>query len=461
MCSGEGLLKEMSGGTISAVAPRSIAAAIGIRPGDVLLEVNGHPLCDVLDVQFYAAEEELELVVRRGEQEIAYEVERDYGLPLGLDFAHPTFDGMRRCGNHCEFCFVQQMPPGLRRSLYVKDDDYRYSVLYGSYITLTNLTTADWARLAEQRLSPLYVSVHATEPELRRELLGRADIPDILPQIDQLAELGITVHAQVVLTPGVNDGAHLCRTVTDLAVRHPAVQSIGVVPVGLTRYHRGRCQRYTAAGSRSVIDLLEPMQRACRHQHDRTVLYLADEWYLLADRPIPPDEAYDDYPQLENGIGLVRQFLDDYAALDVQAGLVQVGRCTLVCGMLIAPVMGRMATDLCERSGVQLDVVPVPNHTFGETVTVSGLLVGTDVLAALEGRGVGDIVFVPRAMFAEYTPDQKEDGTPRTLDDLSLSDLTKAVARPVVVASWMSEVWAAIQGESSDRGPAVEDREGD
>jgi len=170
----------MSGGTISSVAPGSVAAAIGLRPGDVLLEINGHPLRDVLDVQFYAADEALELVVRRADREIVYEVERDYGQPLGLDFAAPTFDGMRRCRNRCEFCFVQQMPPGYRRSLYVKDDDYRYSVLYGSYVTLTNLTEEDWARLEEQRLSPLYVSVHATDLDLRRELLGREDVPDIL-----------------------------------------------------------------------------------------------------------------------------------------------------------------------------------------------------------------------------------------------------------------------------------------
>lgn len=439
----------MSGGTISAVAPRSIAAAIGLCPGDVLLEVNGHVLHDVLDVQFYAAEEELELVVRRGEQEIVYQVERGYGTPLGLDFEQPTFDGIRRCDNHCEFCFVQQMPPGLRRSLYVRDDDYRYSVLYGSYITLTNLTAADWTRLAEQRLSPLYVSVHATEPELRRTLLGRPDIPDILPQIDRLAGLGITVHAQIVLTPGVNDGAHLSRTVTDLAARYPAVRSIGVVPVGLTRYHRGRCQRYTPAGARSIIDQLAPVQRAYRQRHGQTLLYLADEWYLLAGQPFPPDRIYDDYPQLENGIGLVRQFLDDYAGLDLRGQAAGEGKYTLVCGTLIAPLMRRIARELRERSSAQLEVVSVPNHTFGQTVTVSGLLTGGDVLRALEGQEVGDTVFLPAAMFAESVPDQQEGALPRTLDGLSPSDLARAMGRPVMMALWISQVWATIVGRKA------------
>jgi putative radical SAM enzyme (TIGR03279 family) len=412
-----------------------------------LLAVNGHAVRDVLDVQFYAAEEEIELLVRRGEQEIVYEADREYGLPLGLDFEQPTFDGMRRCTNRCEFCFVQQMPPGLRRSLYVRDDDYRYSVLYGSYITLTNLGPEDWARLAEQRLSPLYVSVHATEPELRRALLGQANIPDILPQIDRLAGLGITVHAQIVLTPGLNDGAHLSRTVSDLAARYPAVQSIGVVPVGLTRYHRGHCRRYAPEGARSIIDLLEPIQRTYRQRHGRTLPYLADEWYLLADRPVPPDGAYDDYPQLENGIGLVRQFLDDYAELDLQGQAVRRGKYTVACGTLIAPLLQRIASDLGERSGAQLEVVAVPNHTFGQTVTVSGLLAGADVLRALESRQVGDILFVPEAMFASYTPGHDEADLPRTLDELSPADLAQAVRRPVVAASSMSQVWnAMVQG---------------
>jgi putative radical SAM enzyme (TIGR03279 family) len=435
----------MSGGTISTVVPGSVAAAIGLRTGDVLLEINGHPLRDVLDVQFYAADEVLDLVVRRGDREVVYEVERDYGQPLGLDFAAPTFDGMYRCRNHCEFCFVQQMPPGYRRSLYIKDDDYRYSVLYGSYITLTNLTEGDWARLEEQRLSPLYVSVHATDPDLRRELLGQEDVPDILEQIDRLADLGITVHAQIVLVPGLNDGRQLLRTVSELAMRYPAIQSIGVVPVGLTRYHRGQCERYTPDGARATLDLLGPMQRAYRQQHNRTLLYLADEWYLLADQPVPPDEAYDDYPQLENGIGLVRQFLDDYAALDVRPGRDRSGRYTLACGTLIAPLLCRIASELREQGGVEIEVVPVLNRSFGETVTVSGLLTGADVRTALEERALGQTVFLPRAMFAMYTPDLEDGDALRTLDDQRPADLASALSRPVVLASYMSEVWAAIR----------------
>ncbi|MBN1642367.1 MAG: DUF512 domain-containing protein [Anaerolineae bacterium] len=435
----------MSGGVVTAVAPGSMGRALGIQPGDVLLEINGHRLRDVLDVQFYAADEDLELVVRRGEQEIRHHVERPYGVALGLDFVSPTFDGMRRCSNRCEFCFVAQMPPGMRRSLYVRDDDYRYSVLYGAFVTLTNLTEEDWARLAEQRLSPLYVSVHATEPRLRRRLLGRDAIPDILPQLDRLAALGIETHAQVVLTPGLNDGAHLTRTLDDLTARTPAVASIGVVPVGLTRYHRGQCRRYAPDEARTIIAQIAPRQEALRGVHGRTVVYLADEWYLLAEQPIPADEAYDDYPQLENGIGLVRLFLDDLAALKGARRTSRIARCTLACGTLIAPIMARAAQALACRSGVEIAVVPIANRTFGETVTVSGLLGGKDVVAGLEGRALGEMVFVPEAMFAEYTPErERADGARYTLDDMALPDLEARLGQRVVPAATMSEVWRAL-----------------
>jgi putative radical SAM enzyme (TIGR03279 family) len=443
----------MSGGTVAAVSPGSVGEALGILPGDVLLEINGHPLRDVLDVQFYAADEELALLVRRGERETLYEVERAYGIPLGLDFGRPTFDGMRHCGNRCDFCFVAQMPPGMRRSLYVRDDDYRYSVLYGAFITLTNLTEADWARLEEQRLSPLYVSVHATEPALRRQLLGREDIPDILPQLDRLVELGIEIHAQIVLTPGLNDGAHLLRTLEDLVARRPAIASIGVVPVGLTRYHRGVCRRYTPAEARSVIEQVAPLQEALRAAHGCTLVYLSDEWYLLGGEPVPADAWYDDYPQIENGVGLVRQFLDDLSALTptqnwAQAptrGKARVARCTLACGTLIAQTLAQAAGDVSARSGVEMTVVPVANHTFGETVTVSGLLGGRDVLRALEGRALGEIVFVPDAMLAQYTPGAgRADGARVTLDDLSLSDMEAQLGVRVLAAGTMSDVWRAL-----------------
>ncbi len=230
-------MEHARGGQIAQVLPGSLAEAAGLRPGDVLRSINGHVLRDVIDYRFYSAEEVLELVVERNGQSFALMAERGYGEDLGLEFTAPTFDGIRRCQNHCDFCFVNQMPPGLRRSLYVKDDDYRYSFLFGNFITLTNLEEQDWVRLAEQRLSPLYVSVHATDAQLRARLLEVPEAPDVLEQIRRLGTIGIEVHAQIVVIPGLNDGAVLERTLQDLTNLYPTVRSVGVVPVGITRYH--------------------------------------------------------------------------------------------------------------------------------------------------------------------------------------------------------------------------------
>lgn len=430
----------LCGGAVSAVEPGSIAAELHIRPGDVLVSINGRRLRDVLDVQFYTAEETLELLVRRGRQEFSVYAERDYDRPLGLDFTSPVFDHMRLCDNRCEFCFVAQMPPSnrhLRRSLYLRDDDYRYSVLYGSFITLTNLTQEDWQRIEEQRLAPLYISVHATEPDLRGRLLGRDGLPDILEQIDRLADLGIEMHTQIVLIPGLNDGAHLLRTVTDLAARYPAVQSIGIVPVGLTRYHRGLCRTFTPQEALAVIEQIKPLQKVYRKQHNSLLVYLADEWYLMTGTLIPSNEDYDDYPQIENGIGLVRQFLEDSRRLRIAAdrGLRTTG-CTLVCGVSIAPVIQAEARKLAEKTGIQFGLAPVVNQLFGETVTVSGLLGGEEVIAALQGRELGKVVCLPRAMFDEAGE--------RTLDDLTMADLAVRLGRPVIAAGLMSEVWEQL-----------------
>ena len=441
----------MKGGIVAAVAPGSVAEKAGVLPQDVLLAINDHSVRDVLDVQFYAAEEELRLLLRRGDGEIVLDVDRDYRLPLGLDFTEPTFDDVRRCNNHCPFCFVAQMPPrsqGLRPSLYIRDDDYRYSVLYGNFVTMTNLTPQDWNRLQEQRLSPLYISVHATDPGLRRALLGGDPIPDILQQIDRLAELGIAMHTQVVLVPGRNDGPHLEKTVTDLAARYPAVRSIGVVPVGLTRYHRGPCRTYTPAEAAAVIAQIAPRQAAHRARHGVSLVYLADEWYLLSRTPLPADADYDDYSQIENGIGLARQFLDDWHALDLDICHPKIKRCTLVCGTLIAPLMRAIGAELTDKSGVQVDVISTVNQLFGETVTVSGLLGGQGVLAALQGRDLGEVVCLPRAMF--------DDAGQRTLDDLTADDLAQALGRPIITAASTSALWSALcKKEQEAAGPSA------
>jgi putative radical SAM enzyme (TIGR03279 family) len=418
------------GGIVVAVREGSIAEELGLQLGDVLISINGHVLRDVIDYRFYGAEEELELIVERDGERIAYQVERGYDQELGIEFAEPTFDGLRLCNNRCEFCFFQGLPPGMRRSLYIKDDDYRYSFLFGNFITLTNLAEDDWARLAEQRLSPLYVSVHATDLALRRRILGNPAAPDITDQLKRLGSLGIQVHAQIVLIPGLNDGQHLARTVADLAALYPTVQSIAIVPLGLTKYHRCSFRLYRPEEAGPILAQIAAWQREYRRQHGLNLVYASDEWYLLAGLEVPPAEEYDGFPQLENGVGLTRMLLDE--ELRVSGLEFWVRKVTLVCGTLIAPLLKNMAAELAGRTGLEIKVVPVVNDFFGPTVTVSGLLTGRDVIEALRGRHLGDLVFLPRAMF--------DASGKRTLDDMSPAAIEERLGVRVEVAGTMGEV---------------------
>ena len=424
-------------GVIAEVRSGSIAAELGLQPGDVLLSIDGHVLRDVIDYRFYGAEEELELVVERGGERSVYQVERGYDQEPGIEFAEPTFDGLRRCNNRCEFCFLNGMPPGMRRSLYIKDDDYRYSFLFGNFITLTNLTEDDWDRLAEQRLSPLYVSVHATDLALRRRILGSPAAPDVVEQLKRLGSLGIQVHAQVVLIPGLNDGPHLAHTVANLAALYPTVQSIAVVPLGLTKYHRGPFRVYRPEEAGPILIQISDWQREFRRQRGLNLVYASDEWYLLAGLEVPPSEEYDGFPQLENGVGLTRVFLDE--EFRVEGFRFRVGRVTLVCGTLIAPVLGDVAAKLAGRTGLEIEVVPVENRFFGPTVTVSGLLTGWDVIEALRGRELGDLVFLPQAMF--------DASGGLTLDDMTAAAIGERLGVRVEVAGTMGEVADFLRGQ--------------
>ena len=422
----------MPAGVIAAVAPGSLAGRAGLRPGDELLSINGQRVRDVIDVQFQAAEEHLVLRARRDGAEFTVEIDRRYGEPLGWTFADPTFDGIRRCDNRCEFCFVAQMPRGLRRSLYVRDDDYRHSFLFGNYVTLTHLEEADWERIGGQHLSPLYVSVHATDVELRRRVLRNPDAPDVMDQLRRLAGLGIELHTQIVVTPGLNDGPHLDRSIGDLVRLHPAVRSVSVVPVGLTKFHRGGCRVHTDGEMDAVVDQVTGWQERLREQLGVHFAYLSDEWYLRLGQEVPPLEAYDGLDLTENGVGLTRRFLNNWSSFRSQVSRFQVRHTnlkpgtmkpetfTLVTGALFAPVLQRLTMDLDH-----VDVFPVTNRFFGETVTVAGLLTGGDVVAQLQGRALGDVVMLPPAMF----------GGPegQSLDGMRPAEIGEALGRSVVV----------------------------
>lgn len=405
-------------GLVSEVAQGSFADRLDLQARDELLAVNGHQVQDVIDVRYYASEPWIRLRFRRAGRVRLREGERRYEEPLGLTFEEPIFDGIRACNNHCEFCFVAQMPKGMRRSLYVRDDDYRLSFLHGSYVTLTNLSEADWQRIEEQHLSPLYVSVHATENNLRRQLLGNPDAPDVMGQLRRLAALDVTVHTQVVVRPTVNDGRHLNRSIEDLAGLYPAVRSVSIVPVGLTKYHRFDCRLQTDAEMKTVLDQASKWQTRSREQLGVTFVYLSDEWYLRLGEGVPNRADYDGLDLTENGVGLVRRFLDEERR-QMTSLISEHNAPTLVTGTLFAPTL----RDAVVGSGAE--VVSVVNRYLGESITVAGLLTVEDVIAQLVDRDSGDPVVLPVAMF----------GGPegQSLDNAWPTDAEDALGRPVFV----------------------------
>ncbi len=445
-------LTTFSGGQIVGIEPGSVADDIKLQPGDKLLAINDQKVDDIIDVQFYGAEESLELLIQRGDELLLFEAEREYNQTLGLEFDHPTFDiDVRRCKNLCEFCFVLQMAPRFRRTLYIKDDDYRYSFLFGYYVTLTNLNDHDWWRIETMRLSPLYVSVHVTDLEKRRQYLRNKNAPDIMEQIARLAENDITVHTQIVVTPGWNDGKWLTQSVQDLANFWPTVQSISVVPVGLTRHHKYKMRPHTAEEAAVVLDFVESLQSRFAEKWDIQFLYPTDEWYLVTEREVPQLDMYDDLELHENGLGMVRSFLNEWQKVRKEIGDWRLGingqspipnlqSLTLVTATLFAGTLEKVAVEFAELTGVETAVHAIINGRLGDTITVAGLLMATDVLEQLETNGYGDLVVLPRVMFDH--PDTI------SLDDISPQTCANQLGCPVALADTMGDVWDAVMGKS-------------
>ncbi|MCB8981820.1 MAG: DUF512 domain-containing protein [Ardenticatenaceae bacterium] len=445
-------LSTYTGGQIVAIAPGSVAAKAGLQAGDELLAINGSPVEDVIDVQFYAAEEELTLTVRRGGEVMTVSAKRRYNQQLGLEFSHPTFDtDIRRCTNLCEFCFVLQMAPRFRRTLYIKDDDYRYSFLFGHYVTLTNLSEHDWWRIENMHLSPLYVSVHVTDWEARRSYLRNKTAPDILEQLRWLGERGIEVHTQIVVTPEVNDGALLEQSINDLAELWPTVQSVSVVPVGLTKQHKYNMRTHTKEEAAVTLDYVESLQAKFLEKFGVRFVYPTDEWYLVTDRTVPQLDAYDGQELHENGLGMVRNFLDEWEEVrkeigdwrlenDDQSPISNLQSLTLVTGALFAPILRETAVQFQALTGTQITVREIKNEKLGGTITVAGLLMGADVLEQLKGSELGDLTLLPRVMFDH--PDRI------ALDDISPQDIANQLGKPIILADTMGDVWDALIGAS-------------
>lgn len=434
-------------GIISGARPGSLAALAGLEPGDAVLRVNGRVPRDVVDVQFYAAEAEVEVLVRKanGSDDLIV-FEKAIDEDIGWEFERATWDEVLLCNNNCFFCFLKGLPRGMRRTLYVKDDDYRLSFLHGNFVTLTNLTEEDWKRLEEQRLSPLNVSVHATELGLRRRMLANPEAPDILAQLRRLGELGIQAHTQIVLCPGVNDGEHLARSVEELGALYPTVLTVSVVPVGasprLEEWAMERegipLERPTPAYAREVIGLVRPFQREFRRKFGATVVQCSDEYYMTAGLPVPSARAYDGFPQYENGIGMVRRMLDDWAR--TRRRLRDEGlrrrlagkRVVIGTAQLMAPTLASVAREFSEVSGAWVEVRGVTNRVFGERVNVSGLVCGKDYVEQVRGVEAPDCYILPRPSLDYFGE--------RFLDSMTVEEAEAALGAPLGFASAWSEV---------------------
>lgn len=412
---------------IKEVLPDSLAAASGIESGFRIVSVNGNSLRDLIDLEFYQAEGEVSLCLENPSGEkVEVFLEKDPDERLGIVLDPPP---IRRCPNDCDFCFVDQMPPGQRQSLYIRDEDYRYSFLYGNFITLTNLSEKDYLRILEQRLSPLYISVHATDPEVRKRLLRNERAPDILGRIDHLVQGGIRLHTQIVITPGINDGSVLERSVEELSARFPGVSSLAIVPVGLTG-HRDNLPPISpidAAYARKMLSTIENYQKPFMKKWDDPFLFPADEWYVIAGKSFPSIRRYGNLPQLGNGVGIVPLFQSEWKKRlsSIRKGRPVPGhmenrQIAMVTGAAFFPYLQKMLADLDQTLMTgkgKIRAFPVDNALFGRSVTVAGLLGGEDIIRALEGASLpqGTRVLVPDVALRADSE--------MLIDDVSLSEI--------------------------------------
>ncbi len=383
---------------VKSVENKSVAQRYPILPGDEILEINGNPVRDLIDFKFYSSEEKLNLKIRDKSGRIKkIRINKRPDQDLGIAFEEKRYRG---CGNKCIFCFVDQLPRGLRKPLYFKDEDYRLSFLHGNFITLTNLSKKDFRRIITQRLSPLYISVHTTDEPLRKKMLGNRKIPEIMPLIRKFAENRIELHTQIVLCPGVNDGAYLGKSVKELSSFYPWVKSLAIVPVGLTKFRKGlpNLKPVDKVYSKNLIKQVEKWQGGFRKKFSSNFVYAADEFYLLAELDIPPTKYYDEFCQIENGVGLVRKFLDDFKRKEklLPKSLEHEFSLTLVTGELAYKFMsGHILKRLKKIKNLKVDLIPVKNNFLGESVSVSGLLSGGDILGTLKAKGIKELSLLP------------------------------------------------------------------
>ena len=417
---------------IRSVDRYSPAGRAGVRAGESLLQVNGHPIQDVLDYKFYTYDPKLTLTLRDPEgRERTVRVRKEEGEDLGLEFDHYLMDRARSCANRCIFCFVDQMPPGMRETLYFKDDDARLSFLMGNYITMTNLSRREVERICALRVSPINISVHATEPALREKMLGHRNAGRCLELMERFAAAGITMNCQIVACPGVNDGPALDRTLRDLGGLYPAVGSVAVVPVGITKYRQGLypLRPYTEEEAAALLDQVEAFAAGFLAEHGTSLVWCSDEFYLLAGRELPGNGYYEEYAQLENGVGMLRLLTDQAMSLtedeEEDLSVLAPAPLSIATGASAAPFIQKIV-DRCREKCPALRgrVYPIANRFFGETITVSGLITGGDLIDQLRGKELGERLLLPDNMLRA--------GERVFLDDVTVEQVEQALGVPVV-----------------------------
>lgn len=387
---------------ITGVEPHSRAEMAGITAGDALLSLNGNPIADVLDYRFYLVTRHLELTLLRGTEEMKVLIRKGEYDDIGLNFETPLMDRKHSCRNGCIFCFIDQLPKGLRDTLYFKDDDSRLSFLHGNYITLTNTTDRDIDRMIKMRFSPINISVHTTNPDLRVRMMKNKRAGEVLSYLDRLAAAGLNLQGQIVLCRGINDGEELMRSMRDLSRYFPQLESVSIVPAGLTKYREGLypLTSYSKEEARAVIRMVEDYAKECLARFGSRLFHLSDEFYLKAEWPLPDEESYEGYPQIENGVGMIRSLEEEFMAalsLLTEEETACCRRVSVATGVAAAPLMRRLADALHEKvPGFHAEVYAVVNRFFGEEITVAGLLTGKDLAEQLKEKPLYETLYIPR-----------------------------------------------------------------
>ena len=416
---------------ISTVVKGSYAYKKRIKSGDILYSINGNPIEDVLDYRFFIGEKKLVLTFERNGKMISLTIKKQEHDDIGLEFDTYLMDKQRSCKNKCIFCFIDQMPKGMRETLYFKDDDSRMSFLFGNYITLTNITEHEVDRIIKMHISPINISVHTTNPDLRVKMMNNKWAGDSLKILYRLAEAGVKINCQLVLCPGINDGDELKRSITDLTALYPAVSSVACVPVGLTKYREGlaELEGYTKETAANTLEIIEKMGDECIEKYGERIVYASDEFYIEAGKPLPKSEYYGDYDQLDNGVGLCALLEEEIdQAISMAEDIDYKSSCTIATGVAAGPLLMQIVDKVKEKwHNIDCNVVPIVNDYFGHQITVAGLLTATDLINQLKGKPLGDRLLLPSSMF-------RSEGD-ITLDDFSCEDIEQALGVKVVQVS--------------------------